>query len=327
MPTDRTQSDVIEIAVPPECDGERADKAVVRALGTGAGRAKAKQWFDKGLVRIEGHVVRKGTVVRAGQIITVPADVKQSQAAVPEADAALCVVLERDDVVVVRKPSGQPTAPVRAGETGTLVNALLARYPEMQGFGHSEREPGIVHRLDSDTSGLVVAARTQAAFDELTAALRSEQLHKSYLLLCAAEGLAPTGTISIPLAPHPKDRKRVLACVHPRDVARNRPRPATTSYTVVQQLGAYALVEASASKASRHQIRAHFAAIGHPLLGDALYGGELELMQRQALHAHRIVWPGSAVVAAFEVRDELPQDMQRVVEALAHQEPTNGTSG
>jgi 23S rRNA pseudouridine1911/1915/1917 synthase len=185
----------------------------------------------------------------------------------------------------------------------------------MEGVGHAAREPGLVHRLDTDTSGLVVAARTAAAFATLAEALRAGRLDKAYLLVCAAEGLGEAGTIDIPLAPHPKDRRRVYACVHPRDVVRYAPRPASTSWKLVSTHGPWALVEARAAKASRHQIRAHFAAIGHPLAGDALYGGPpAEGLARHALHASYVAWSGDAAVPAFAVRSALPRELAALVE-------------
>lgn len=286
--------------------GKRLDKLVVEAFGSKLGRSRARTLFEERAVRVNGRVAHKGDPALAGSVITVELESPLDEAAVAEPDAAIDVRLERDDVVVVCKPAGQPTAPIRAGEIGTLVNALVARYPEMRGFGHSAREPGIVHRLDTDTSGLLIAARTAAAFDELAQALHAGEIHKSYLLLCASADLADTGVVEFPLCPHPKDTRRVLACVHPRDQARYAPRPASTSYRVLQRFGKVALVEATAPRASRHQIRAHMASIGYPLLGDELYGGSSDAISRHALHAYHVVWRGSASVPAFEVRDEVP---------------------
>jgi 23S rRNA pseudouridine1911/1915/1917 synthase len=133
-----------------------------------------------------------------------------------------------------------------------------------------------------------------------------------------AADLPESGTIDIPLAPHPKDRRRVYACVHPRDVARLAPRPATTTYQRIREHGGWALCEAKAAKAGRHQIRAHFAAIGHPLAGDALYGGPplpgAGEGSRHALHASRIVWKGDAVVPAFAIESPLPSDLAALVD-------------
>jgi len=203
--------------------------------------------------------------------------------AVADPEAPLVVVLETPEVIVLEKPAGQPSAPLEPGERGTLANALLARYPECGSIGFSPREPGLCHRLDTETSGLLLAARTREAFEVLTRAIKEERLDKRYLLICAAKDLPETGVIEVPLAPHPKDRRRVYACVHPRDVERYAPRPARTAYKVLRVRGAWALVEARAGKAMRHQIRAHFAAIDHPLAGDVLYGGpSVEGLSRHA---------------------------------------------
>src|SRR5262249_49344337 len=152
-------------------------------------------------------------------------------------------------------------------------------------------------------------------FETLSAALKEGRLDKRYHLLCQGGDLPETGTIEIPLAPHPKDKRRVYPCIHPRDVARYSPRPAGTEDTPQAACGDLWLVEARAPKASRHQIRAHFAAIGHPLAGDTLYGGpEVQGLTRHALHAASIAWGGDKTVPAFHAISPLPEDMRRIVE-------------
>jgi 23S rRNA pseudouridine1911/1915/1917 synthase len=200
---------------------------------------------------------------------------------------------------------------LRDGETGTLANALVGHHPEVAAFGYSPREPGIVHRLDTETSGCVVAARTEGAFTTLRAALQDEKLEKEYLLVCLEENLPDQGSIEYPIANHPKDKKRVYPCIHPRDVIRYAPRPAITSFTVEKRAGRFALVRAHAARAVRHQIRAHFAALGHPLVGDALYGGEaVPGLGRHALHAARVSFDGGGdAKLAFDVTSPLPPDM------------------
>jgi 23S rRNA pseudouridine1911/1915/1917 synthase len=302
--------------------GARLDKLVAQKV-PGLGRAGAKRMFSEGRVRIVSGDKRrravKGDVATAGDAIELDlAEVAQGSAALPDPDAPLQVVLETREVVVLDKPAGQPTAPIDPGERGTLANALLARYPEVAGIGFSPREPGLCHRLDTSTSGLVLATRTAAAFETLSRALKEGRLDKRYLVLCSATDLPESGAIDIPLAPHPKDRRRVYACVHPRDVARLGPRPATTTYVKLREHGPWALCEAKAAKAGRHQIRAHFAAIGHPLVGDALYGGPpfpgSSEGARHGLHASRIVWKGDALVPAFAVESPLPPDLAALVE-------------
>jgi 23S rRNA pseudouridine1911/1915/1917 synthase len=311
---------MIKIAVNEEQAGVRLDKLLLQAVPA-LGRAGAKRLFEGGKVRVHdagaerGRRVSKGDVAKAGDVVSIDvAPEAQSQAAMPDPTLPLMVVFETDKVLIFDKPAGQPSAPLEPGEVGTLANALVARYPECAGIGFSPREPGLCHRLDTETSGLVMAARTKEAFDVLTKAIKEERIDKRYLLVCAAEDLPESGTIEIPLAPHPKDRRRVLPCMHPRDVIRNAPRPAHTTYVKLSEHGGYALVEARAGKAMRHQIRAHFAALGHPLIGDTLYGGQaVDRLSRHALHASLISWGGDAVVPAFTVRSPLPPDIGAIV--------------
>jgi 23S rRNA pseudouridine1911/1915/1917 synthase len=307
----------VEVTVTEELSGERLDKAIV-ALVDGASRSRVKRAIEAGEVRVNGRVLAKGGVVSAGDVIALEEGaVKTSEGpAVPEPNAPLTIRHESANVIVADKPAGQPTTPLRADETGTLVNALVGRFPELAGIGYSEREPGVVHRLDTDTSGLVVVARTAAAFETLRDALQNERITKEYLLVCRSEGLPDDGTIEHPIANHPKDKKRVYPCIHPRDVMRYAPRPALTRFSVVRRSGDWALVRATAPRAIRHQIRAHFASIEHPLAGDALYGpseGPLPL-GRHALHASRVAFDGEGDKSlAFDVSSELPADMARLV--------------
>lgn len=307
----------MRIKLSPEDAGLRLDKVVCERI-PGLGRATVKRLFAEGKVQVvspSGKLRRavKGDVAAEGAEVEVEVP-STDTTAVPDPDTPLTVVLETDLVLLLDKPAGQPTAPLAPGEKGALANALVARYPELASIGFSPREPGLCHRLDTDTSGLVLAARTKEAFVTLTTALREGRLDKRYLLLVQAADLPSVGTIDIGLAPHPKDKRRVLACVHPRDVARNDPRPAVTTYQVLSERDGVALVEARAPRAMRHQIRAHFAAIDHPLLGDSLYGGPVVPgLTRHALHAHYVAWGGDAVVPALAVRLELPPELAAFV--------------
>jgi 23S rRNA pseudouridine1911/1915/1917 synthase len=309
-----------ELIVPDTLDGARLDKAIAQLVPE-LSRARVKRAIELGAVRVNGRRQPKGGTVAKGDALQVDVQKVLDMPAVASPGAPLKVVFETAEVVIVDKPPGQPTAPLRPGETGTLVNAVLGKYPELipsasgECIGHSPREPGIVHRLDTETSGAVAVARTAPAFEELKAALREERLDKHYLLVCAGEGLPDEGTIELPLANHPKDQRRVYACIHPRDVMRYEPRPARTTYRVVQRAAQWALVEARVGKALRHQIRAHFAAIGHPLAGDELYGGVvIRALGRHALHAARIAYAGGEHVAPFDVSVALPKDMATLLE-------------
>ncbi len=306
----------LEVMVTAAYNGARLDKAIV-ALVDGASRARVKRAIEEGAVRVNGVLVAKGGVVKDGDRIEIDEDTIGSgdEPCLPEPDAPLVVRFESKLVLVVDKPAGQPTAPIRKGETKTLANALAGHHPELLGIGYSPREPGIVHRLDNETSGLVVVARTAPAFELLRDALQFEKLSKEYLLVCASESLPDTGTIEYPIANHPKDKRRVYPCIHPRDVMRYAPRPAVTTYDVVRRVGPWALVRATAPRAVRHQLRAHFAAIEHPLAGDILYGAPpCEGLERHALHAARIAYDGGGKAdLAFDVRSPLPDDMAKLV--------------
>jgi len=309
-----------DLTVPENLHGARLDKVIAQLLPE-LSRARARRAIDLGAVRVNGRRLPKGGTVATGDVVRIDVAQVADTAAVPTPDAPLHVLLETPTLVVVDKPAGQPTVPQRPGETGTLVNALLGRYPELipgedgTFIGHSAREPGVIHRLDTETSGAVVVARTAQAFETLKAALREGRLDKRYLLVCAGEGLPDEGTIEFPLTNHPKDQRRVYACIHPRDVMRYEPRPAVTGYRVLQRAGNWALVEASASKALRHQIRAHFAAIEHPLAGDELYGGPvIRALGRHALHASHVGWAGGGGVEAFSVDVPLPKEMAALLE-------------
>lgn len=304
-----------EYEVPEALAGSRLDR-VASQLVTGLSRARVKRAIEEGNVRVNGKRRPKGALVEKGDRLTIDETkvADPDAAAEPTKDAPLYVCFENASLLVVDKPAGQPTAPLRPGETGTLANALVGRHPELAGIGYGPREPGILHRLDTDTSGLVIVARTAAAFDALRTALQDGQIRKSYLLVCKSEGLPDEGTIEYPIANHPKDQRRVYACVHPRDVMRYAPRPASTGYRVLERKDDWALVEVDVAKALRHQIRVHFAAMGHPLVGDKLYGGvEIEGLARHALHASRVAFDGDDVVADFDVTSDLPTELRALL--------------
>jgi 23S rRNA pseudouridine1911/1915/1917 synthase len=316
-----TSNQVASYVVPDELHGERLDKAAAK-LATGMSVARLKRAIEEGHVRVDGRRRPKGAAVAKGETITIATAgvAAPGDPAIAEPEAALAVRFEAASVLVVDKPAGQPTAPLRAGERGTLANALVGRYGELAGVGYGPREPGILHRLDTFTSGLLVVARTTGAFAALRAALQEGRIAKKYLLMCASEGLADEGTIAHPLANHPKDQRRVLACIHPRDIMRYAPRAATTRYRVLERGPQYALVEAVAEKALRHQIRVHFASIGFPLVGDELYGsteavGTDASTRRHALHASHVSFDGEepAHIPAFSVDSPLPADLRALV--------------
>lgn len=292
--------------------GIRLDKLVVRE--SGLGRAAVKRLFETGGVRlVSGKKVDRNEPQLPGAEVSLELpDLADDAPIVPEPSPAIAlrVLLERDDVVIVDKPAGQPTAPLRGGETGTLANALAGRYPEMTAFGFSPREPGLLHRLDNGTSGVVIAARSLRVWEAMVQAMRAEAIDKRYLAICEDQDLGDSGSIDFPLAPHPKDVRRVLACIHPRDVERLSPRPARSSFVVKTRANGLALVEITAPRALRHQIRAHLAGVGCPIVGDAIYGSTQGLdLGRHALHATSVAFAGDGLVKAFFAEVALPAEL------------------
>jgi 23S rRNA pseudouridine1911/1915/1917 synthase len=284
--------------------GRRLDRLL--AAHAGVGRKRARELFDAGSVRVAQRRASAAEPGRAGDDVSCEFEGDGAQ---PEDGAPLDVRLERADCVVVNKPAGQPSVPLKPGELGTLANALVARFPEMAGVGHRAREPGLVHRLDTQTSGLLVAARSADVFAALKAALSRAELGKRYLAICEDRGLPPSGSIELPLGPDPRRPERVLVISEP--AAAGYVRPALTRFRILERRSGLLLIELEAPQAMRHQIRAHLAHAGHPILGDVIYGAGLHpaLGERHALHASYIAWAGDGTLESFEVRSELPREL------------------
>jgi 23S rRNA pseudouridine1911/1915/1917 synthase len=302
-------SEVTRYVVGPEAAGERLDKFLARAV-PGVGRKRARELCEGGRVLVNGHKARAATPLAAGAAVDLELD---AEAPLAEPGLDLDVRLELESVLVVHKPPGQPTATLRPGERGTLVNALVARYPELTRVGHRSREPGLIHRLDTETSGLVVAARNADAFGTLTRALRAGRLTKKYLAVTAAAELLPAGSIDAALGPDPTRRGRVRVVP---DSEPSYAKAATTRYRILERNDRFLLLELEAARAFRHQIRAHLASLGAPLVGDALYGGPEwpGAGARHALHASYVAWAGDRTVPSFVVNAGLPDDMRRLLD-------------
>jgi 23S rRNA pseudouridine1911/1915/1917 synthase len=294
-----------QFVVGPEDEGERLDRLV--ALRAAVGRRRARELCQAGLVLVDGRRGRPADTLTAGANVELELP---SEEAAPDPGLSLDVRLETSSIVVVYKPPGQASAPLGLGETGTLANALVARYPEMAKIGERVREPGLLHRLDTQTSGLVVACRKEDAFRRLRAALRQGKLEKRYLAI-ATGTLADEGSIDDALAPDPRKRGRVRTA---SPTGSGYARESLTRYRVLDRQGPLLLVELRMSRGFRHQIRAHLAGAGAPLVGDTLYGGRPwpEHAERHALHASYVAWAGDATLDGFAVEAELPSDMREL---------------
>ena len=267
-----TKMPAVELEIEGDEAGERLDVFLARRIPE-LSRARAKVLIETGEVRVDGRRVKKSYALAAGDRVTLdsppsPADFH----AAPDPSLVLEVMLETDSYVVVDKPAGVPSHPLRQDELGTLAGALVARYPEMRGVGYRKREPGILHRLDTGTSGLMLAARDQPTFDQLRRMLQAGEIEKKYLARCVGVVPAPIA-IDTPIATDPRDRRKVRVCTDPRELKRLGAQAARTEVLSSTPAEQGSLVELRANNARRHQIRVHLASIGHPLLGDPLYGG------------------------------------------------------
>ena len=291
--------------------------ALTLTVGAGAARLDAflhgalpalsrrfvRRLIAEGAVCVNGRPAAKGVRVAPGDRVTLP-DLPASIA--PEPELALPVLHEDDAVVALDKPGGMPGHALDPRQRGTAAAFLLARYPEMAGVG-DPLAPGLVHRLDSGTSGLLVAARARAAHRALRAALRARAVEKRYLAWVAGDASALDGArVALPLAHDSRDRRRMVPAA-----AGMRAWPAETSVMVVSTGRARSLVEATIRTGVTHQVRVHLAARGHPVLGDFLYGGAPAGLPpgRHALHAARMTFPHPADGRPLNLRAPLPAEL------------------
>jgi 23S rRNA pseudouridine1911/1915/1917 synthase len=300
---------LVSIVVAEHQAGWRLDRVLLGAEPE-LGRRRAKELFGSGAVTRGGRRARAGEPARPGDELRVELD---DEAAVPEPGAELDVRLELPELVVVEKRAGQPSAPLAPGELGTLANALVGRFPEMASVGYRPREPGLVHRLDTQTSGLLVAARSVASFELLRSALSRGKLEKRYFAIVSDHGLPESGVIDEALAIEPRAPERVLLAANASEEAYRR--PATTRFRVLERARGRLLLEVDAPRAMRHQIRAHLASVGHPIAGDRVYGGELvpALGARHALHASYVACSGEGTLPSFAVRSDLPAELRALL--------------
>ena len=286
-----------ELRVPAEAAGTRLDRYLAQPLGS---RARAQSLIDAGHVTVNGGVRPKRHVLTGGELITIAKP--SADAAAPDSEAAVApyaIAYEDEHLLIVDKPAGVVVHPARGHWTGTLAQALAGR-------GAAGGEPwraGIVHRLDRETSGLLVVAKDEAVHSQLKALLAARRLRREYLALVDGHPQARTGTIDAPIG---RDRRdRVLMSIDTDDA-----REARTHFALEHRLATATLLRVTLETGRTHQIRVHLAAIGHPVCGDPQYGhiGAYGL-ERQFLHAARLAFPHPVTKASVDVSSPLPPDL------------------
>ncbi len=305
-------SEIVRMDVPEGADGSRADRFVADAAGFS--RAYVQRLIADGRLTSGGARVRSRDPVRPGQVLELDVPEVTSAELQPD-DIPLEVVYRDDDVIVIDKPAGLVTHPAPGHERGTLVNALLALDAGEGGLattGGAER-PGIVHRLDRDTSGLIIVARNDAAQVSLQAQLKARRVRKTYLALVGGVVNAQLGRIEKPIGRDPRNRMRQAVTAEGK--------PATTGYRVRERFAEWTLLELDLITGRTHQIRVHLASIGHAVAGDTVYAtGAVrrgpDRLERLFLHAWKLEFlsPGSGRLVRCEA--PLPDELESVLERL-----------
>jgi len=302
-----------DLVVPAGSTPERLDVFVARHL-EGASRQRVVKLIAEGAVRLNGRRRPKGALVQAGDVVSLAHDPSDQVALQANPELDIPVLYADDAVVVVDKPAGLPSHALRAAERETVANFLLARFPEMRSIGKTEGEAGLVHRLDTGTSGVLLAARTSGAYAELRRQFSEAEILKEYLALVVGDVATP-GEIRTALAHDRRHRGRMRVCPDAAQAKALRARPAVTRYRPLQRTGRLTLLAVEIPTGVMHQIRAHLASIGHPIVGDALYGGSSA--PRQMLHATRITFRHPGTGRRLRVDSPLPADVELQMRASA----------
>lgn len=324
MPSDQDNATVV-ITVPPGVSPQRLDSYLAARDDLDLTRSRILKLFEKGLITLNGRPVVKKHRVKGGETVTLV--IPPVERAHLEGEAIpIDIVHEDEHVIVVNKPAGMVTHPGAGNYTGTLVNALIHHFGSLPLSGGADR-PGIVHRLDKDTSGLLVVARTDAVLTALQEAVQERRVTRSYLALVCGHMKEDEGTIDLPVGRSMKNRKKMT-------VTHVNSREAVTNYKFLDRFRSYDLLEVNLHTGRTHQIRVHLSHVGHPVFGDPDYGGRqkwhkgifaperllakklLDILPRQALHAARLKFKHPITGELLDLHRDPPEDFQQLLDVL-----------
>jgi 23S rRNA pseudouridine1911/1915/1917 synthase len=308
---------MIEIIAP---DGAtvRLDLFLVHQL-PGLSRRKARELVAEGAVQLNGRRARKGEAVHPQDLVRVYDRILLGPPHLPpQADLRIPILYEDSAVVAIDKPAGIPAHALRSGEEGTAANFLIAHYPEVASVGKSLLEGGLVHRLDTATSGVMLAARDSNSYRQLRGMFGSHRVAKLYLAVVVGD-ISTRGRVTTPVAHAPHNRRRMCICSNAAEARAWKGRPAVTVYRPLRRFSVATLLAVKISTGVRHQIRVHLGSIGHPVLGDGLYSSEdTEPIEgaRLLLHAARIRLRRPDSGAVLTVNAPLPEDFRDILRRL-----------
>jgi 23S rRNA pseudouridine1911/1915/1917 synthase len=302
---------VTVLTVEPASAGARLDRWLTERV-TALSRARLQTLIRGGLVRVDGAVLKAAHRLRGGETVEIEIPPPAAEELLPE-PTSLSMVYEDDHVLVVDKPSGMVVHPGAGRAHGTLAAAVLAHAPTIAGVG-GPRRPGIVHRLDKDTSGLLVIAKTQTAYDELVAQLGARTVTRRYLAVVHGRVRAGEGIVNAPIGRHPRDR--VKMAVRPA----GRGKRAVTRYRVLERFAHFTVLELHLETGRTHQIRVHLASLGHPVVGDQVYGKPRlrppVVLDGYALHAVGLTFVHPVFRKALECSAPVPERIERLLSHL-----------
>ena len=273
-------------------------------------RSRIQKLTEDGFVLADGKPVKVSHKVRAGEMVSLTVPELREPDILPE-PIRLDIVYEDGDMLVVNKPQGMVVHPAAGNYTGTLVNALLAYCGDSLSGINGEKRPGILHRIDKDTSGLLLVAKNDMAHQGLAAQIRAHSLTRAYLALVHGGFRTDSGTVDLPIGRHPTDRKKMaVTCRNARE--------AVTHYRVLERLGCYTLLECVLETGRTHQIRVHMAKLGHPIAGDPVYGVKKEPFSTngQLLHAYKVGFVHPRTGEYLEFTSPIPDYYEKILKNL-----------
>lgn len=272
-------------------------------------RAGVQKLIEDGLVKVNGKDIKKaGTKLKGNEIVEVKIPEEEVPELKPE-NIPIDIVYEDEYIAVINKISNMTVHPAQNIYTGTLVNALLYHFKSLSNINEDNIRPGIVHRLDKDTSGLIIIAKTNEAHEKLVEMFQSKNMKKTYIAICKGNFSQKSGRIENLIGRDPYERKRMA-------VVETNGKPAITNYEVIDEVQDFSLMKVNIETGRTHQIRVHMKFLNHPILGDSTYGSPSKLAERQMLHAYMLEFIHPVTKESIKVKGKLPGDFENIIKKL-----------